>query len=80
MVGEGSSQAGGGQSGGLGGSSLLWCCSWQLRFHWTLFSTGLAPSPLNGKSGTRLKGDGAGLILGAGVRERGHVGKYNLVV
>jgi hypothetical protein len=70
---------GGGQSGGLGGSSLLWCCSWQLRFHWTLFSTGLAPSPLNGKSGTRLKGDGAGLILGAGVRERGQVGKYNLV-
>lgn len=70
---------GGGHSGGLGGSSLLWCCSWQLWFHWTLFSTGLAPSPLNGKSGTRLKGDGAGLIPGSGVRERGHVGKYNLV-
>lgn len=69
MGGEGSSQAGGGQFGGLGESSLRCCCHWQLQFHWTLFSTGLAPSPRNGKSGTGLKGDGVGLILGAGVRE-----------
>lgn len=60
--GEGSSQAGGGQFGGLGESSLCWCCRWQLQFHWTLFSTGLAPSPRNGKPGTGLAEGGWGRL------------------